>query len=151
MRKRWWDMFTALLAGVWVIACIVSDLKSRRIPNRLMVLGWISAALLRASSIPSGKESQGMRVIFTLAAWTLALTFWLTRWWGAADAKFVMALTLAYPNLWMLLIMAVMNLGAGLLVIRCLSHSKRGLPAVACLGAGWLAWEMVFIATGRPL
>jgi Flp pilus assembly protein protease CpaA len=142
-------MWIALGSGVWVMACGFYDLRARRVPNWLTGLGLMGAALLRMHWIVMGPGSTAFAWLLTVSIWVLALTFWLAGWWGAADAKFVMVLSLAFPDPLMLLAMFKLNLVAGL----CLRWTRKAdlllvkIPAVTILGAGWLGWA-IFVLVG---
>lgn len=132
--------------SLWIIACAAWDLHARRVPNSLMALGWAVAAVYRVGTLMNGAGQPIPEAGITLLAWSLAVGFWLTSIWGAADAKFLMALTLAFPDLGMLAGMLLVNLLLGLVSSRL--ASQKSLPAVALLGAGWLAWALVQLAGG---
>ncbi len=136
------------LAALWVVFCGGYDLFERRVPNLLMGFGWIGAVLLRIYSTLSGNGDAVLEGVLTVAGWALALAFWLAGWWGAADAKFIMALTLAFPDLSMLGAMAIVQLTIGFLALRIASWKGKSMPAVACLGAGWLAWAAIVVLRG---
>jgi len=87
-----------------------------------------------------------MPTVITLAAWVLGFSFWYVGWWGAADAKFLMVLSLAFPTLAMLLLVSGANLAVGLLLDkkrigrRTMTTEQISLPAIPILGLGWLIW-----------
>ncbi len=135
-------MLIAILAAIWVATCSGYDLFRKRVPNGLMAAGWLGAMILRAYWLLAGNGNAPFQVLVTLLIWLLSIGFWLAGWWGAADAKFLMAVTLAFPDIGMLAAMLLANLSAGLFGLAYLRSrpSRASLPAVACLGAGWLAW-----------
>ncbi len=137
-------MTIILLTAAWVVVCGGLDLAQRKVSNWLIALGWMGAVLLRANSILSGKGNVAIGIVITLSIWALAITYWILGWWGAADAKFLMALSLAFPDLWMLLAMITANLAISHFMqarFRRQSGSlPKAIPAVTCLGAGWLVW-----------
>jgi Flp pilus assembly protein protease CpaA len=141
-------------AAVWVIACGAWDYRRRRIPNTLMSFGWAGASALVLHQNLTGDGLGAAQVTITLAVWGLAILFWLQGWWGAGDAKFVMALALAFPDLWMLLAMFLANLATGVIASRVvcedgqLSQKRHTLPGVTVLGLGWLAWAAVLLVEG---
>jgi Flp pilus assembly protein protease CpaA len=143
-----------LPAAVWVFACGVCDYRRRRIPNILMFFGWAGASALVVHQSLKGESLGALQAAITLAVWGLAILFWLQGWWGAGDAKFVMALALAFPDLWMFLAMFLGNLAAGVTAARAaredgqLGHRQRTLPAVTVLGLGWLAWAAALLVKG---
>jgi Flp pilus assembly protein protease CpaA len=141
-------MLNVFLATMWVAACSGYDILQRRVPNGLMGLGWIGALLLRTYSTLTGNGDAVLQSVITVASWALALAFWLAGWWGAADAKFIMALSLAFPDPGMLGSMALANLMVGGLATRVASWKGKNIPAVACLGAGWLAWAAIAVLRG---
>jgi Flp pilus assembly protein protease CpaA len=101
-------MLIVIIATSWVTICSVCDLVTRRVPNRLLALGLLAAAFVRAGSLLAGSAHRDAPALvisaaITLSVWMLALIFWLAGWWGAADAKFIMALSLAFPDLRLLL------------------------------------------------
>jgi Flp pilus assembly protein protease CpaA len=140
-------MLLALFTTIWITVCGAWDWQARRVPNGLMALGGLAALVYRVSRLASGAGSPLLEAGITLLAGALALGFWLARVWGAADAKFVMALALAFPDLGMLAVMLAANLLLSLSARWFLKN--KNLPAVAFLGAGWLAWAGVFIFGGR--
>lgn len=135
----------AFLATLWVALCSGYDIFQGRVPNGLMGVGWIGAVLLRTYWTFTGIGDAEIQGFITIVAWALALGFWLAGWWGAADAKFIMALSLAFPDPWMLGAMALANLVVGVLALRVASWRGKSMPAVACLGAGWLAWAAIAV------
>jgi Flp pilus assembly protein protease CpaA len=144
----------SLPAAVWVIACGVCDYRQRRIPNTLMFFGWAGASALVIHHNLTGNGLTALQATITLAVWGLAILFWLPGWWGAGDAKFVMALALAFPDLWMLLAMFLVNWIAGVIAARAVcedgqpSQKRHTLPGVTVLGLGWLAWAAVLLLKG---
>jgi Flp pilus assembly protein protease CpaA len=148
-------MWIALGSAVWVTACSWYDWRTRRVPNPLMLAGLLGAALLRWRWISMQQSSAVFEGLLTLSVWALALGFWLASWWGAADAKFVMVLSLAFPAPLMLLAMFLSNAAVGLLgqiAVHWLAEPTASqpvrLPGVTILGAGWLGWAAFILVGG---
>lgn len=146
-------MIVVIIATLWVTICSACDLVTRRVPNMLLALGILGAALLRAGSLLVGSAQRDapalvLSAAVVLSVWTLGVAFWLVRWWGAADAKFIMALSLAFPDLGLLLAIAIANALAGLVGLGINHPEGKRLPAVAILAFGWLVWAVLFIARG---
>jgi Flp pilus assembly protein protease CpaA len=149
-------MWIALGSAVWVTACSWCDWRTRRVPNPLMIAGYLGSALLRWRWMSSEQASPIFEGLLTLSVWALAFGFWLATWWGAADAKFVMILSLAFPAPLMLLAMFLSNAVVGLLGQIAVGRPAEPtasqpvrLPGVTILGAGWLGWA-AFILLGGP-
>jgi Flp pilus assembly protein protease CpaA len=146
-------MIVVMIVSLWAVACSGYDLVYRRVPNWLLALGIVGASLVRAGSLHAGVGTAGVQytildAAITLSVWMLAMIFWLAGWWGAADAKFSMALSLAFPNLALVLAMAIANVIAGLVGLGINHPAGKRLPAVAILTFGWLAWAILFISRG---
>jgi Flp pilus assembly protein protease CpaA len=144
-----------LPASIWVAACGFYDYRFRRAPNLLMLAGWLGAAGLAVGRALAGSGPAVLSWIIIISIWALALSFWLAGWWGAADAKYVMALVLAFPDPGMLVCIFLTNLVVGLLgqgrllwESDLLAAERRLLPAIAVLSAGWLAWAGMTLAGG---
>lgn len=77
-----------LLGGV-LLAAVISDVRSRRIPNTLVLVGWLGGFAL------NGLFGGGGGLIDSAAGWLLCLgvglPFWLLGWMGAGDVKLVAA------------------------------------------------------------
>lgn len=78
----------ALLAAV-LLAAVVTDVRARRIPNGLVLVGWIGGLVL------NGLMGGGGGLVDAAAGWLLCLgvglPFWLLGWMGAGDVKLVAA------------------------------------------------------------
>lgn len=140
-------MIIALSTALWITACGAWDWHARRVPNTLMALGWVAALIFRVSRLLNGSGSSWLEAGISLLAGALAVGFWLGHIWGAADAKFIMALALAFPDLGMLSAMLSANLVLGLAARWFIKN--QALPAVTFLGAGWLAWAGALLIRSR--
>lgn len=148
---------TALLSAVWVFSCSVYNYREPRLPNLLILVGLIGSLIFRAQHW----TTQGIalfEVFIVVATWSLAVTFWKLRWWGAGDAKFLMTLTLAFPDIAMIIWMMSVNMIAGIygmyrlnsakpfvwrntiFQVERLENSAHRLRAVTLLGIGWFIW-----------
>jgi Flp pilus assembly protein protease CpaA len=141
-------------AAVWVITCMRYDCCHRRIPNLLAFSGWFGATTLVGVRIFMDDGQTALHWLITLSIWSLSIAFWFLGWWGAGDAKFVMALALAFPDLWMLLAMFLVNLALGgcasviVAVNGMHTPEQKTLPAVGLLGLGWLVWAALILVKG---
>lgn len=148
---------TAILSFVWVATCALYNLKEPRIPNSLILIGFGGAIWLRIQDW----QENGLiyfHILNITAAWILWFLFWKLRWWGGGDAKFMMVVTLAFPDLTMISYMMIMIVIGSVIVmtkeygwnlrllvaeslrLRTLENSTQRLRAVTFLGAGWIIW-----------
>ncbi|MBN2500824.1 MAG: prepilin peptidase [Anaerolineales bacterium] len=144
-----------LLAGggftLWALGCGVLDYRTRRVPNAYMALG-LAAALANFVRHSVGGQITGFHLVLLTAAWGLALAFWAFGFWGGADAKFTMVLSLAAPDPLLLTILAAAHAGVTLLVtlsncIPWLGTPTQGLATVTTLAVGWTVWVVAVFAS----
>jgi Flp pilus assembly protein protease CpaA len=144
-----------LIAGaftLWVLGCGVLDYRSRRVPNAYMAVGLAAALANFVRHSVTGKLT-GFHLILMLAAWMLALIFWAFGFWGGADAKFTMVLSLAAPDPLLLTVLVAAHAGVALLVglsqaIPWLGTPTRGLATVTSLAIGWTVWIIGVLTAG---
>lgn len=144
----------ALVVAVLAIllACAVVDLRSRTIPNRLVVLVALLAApywLAAAPDLPG--RVVGQAVVIAVALPILLLLFAI-RAWGGGDVKLSAALLLWLPGKEALEAAAIMAVTGAVLALLILPFGRRatarGVPygvAIAIAAAVPLAGRLPFL------
>ena len=154
-----------LLLGliVWLLVCMVYDLRSRQVPGKLTlyplvaagVYGlfqgqWMAVLLMLVLIFISDWEPRSKRLLFasviaafavifdgrSLAPVAALLTIWLLWEMGAmggADAKLLMVITLVIGNPWVLALIALAGGVQGLVGI---INRQRTVPYVVAIFAG---------------
>ncbi len=154
---------------VWLLVCMIHDLRSRQVPDKLtlypliaaglygFVQGqWMPVLLLPMLIIVSDWEPRGKRLLFAGVASAFAailderkvvlvvalFTIWLL--WemsamGGADAKLLMVITLVTGNPWVL---ALIALAGGVQGLFGLLTRKRSVPYVVAIFAGTLLYAV---------
>jgi Flp pilus assembly protein protease CpaA len=132
-----------VIFAIWSAASAIYDMRFRRVPNRLMVFGMLGALFVRLGSYEMNYWVVG-------AAWASALLFWRLGYWGGADAKFLMVLTLAFSDPFMVLWMMLIHLLVGVVGWIC-QRARREMeggvqptriPGIPLLAAGWAVWGL---------
>ena len=127
----------------WALACAISDYKKHRVPNWLIATGFIGAAFLQARHWSNALINAG-NIVTIVGVWIFAITIWAKGWWGGADAKFLMVLILAFPDITLMLTMFAARAGAVLAIYSkqyFLSNAKaQTLPSVTYFASGWVVW-----------
>jgi hypothetical protein len=157
----------SFLKGAWpvgVIALLAVAASERRVLRHARFERWLfSGALILggAVALASGEAVPGAFAV---------LGFWLAYeagWWAGADALAAMTLALLWPDIRLLVVLAVTNLGAALVIpiVRLLRRADRvagahlwlfsrqqiksgasqapGLPSIALAVALLIAWRLV--------
>jgi len=155
--------FTLIVLLVWLMVCMVYDLRFREVPNKLtliplilagvyaLFLGWWTPVLLTACLIHiSDFEPREKRLAFALVASAFAAIFepslWipvaalLTTWllWefgvmGGADAKLLMVIALVVGHPIIFLLIALVGGIQGMLA---LVVRKKSVPYIVAIFAG---------------
>jgi Flp pilus assembly protein protease CpaA len=157
------------LVILWLLVCMIHDLRSRQVPDKLtlypliaaglygLVQGqWMPVLLLPMLIIVSDWEPRGKRLLFAGVASAFAailderkvvlvvalFTIWLL--WemsamGGADAKLLMVITLVTGNPWVL---ALIALAGGVQGLFGLLTRKRSVPYVVAIFAGTLLYAV---------
>lgn len=148
----WWLLFAS-----WNLVLIYSDLRYRRVPNTLIVVGFAAQLLwlLAAALVPGWHYPPrwtGWQM--TLAGFLAAVPFlllWGRRWMGAGDIKAIaiLGLLLGFAPLMMVLVIA--SLLAGLHAVTylavsrywALTHRARQLPYAMYMGIAALSVALI--------
>ena len=154
-----------IISAIWVIACAGWNIFEPRVPNWLTSTGLLLAALFRWSDwLPTGVIAS--QFVLILVVWGSIFLLWRIRWIGGGDAKFVMAVILAFPD-WLLVAYLMLANIAGLLIfsikrdgIRWRNIKKRltgtlddhqtsrdRLRATTFLGLGWFIWLAFYLSS----
>lgn len=143
----------------WTLLCAWIDVRTRRVPNWVFVIGFLGALFLRIRYELIYAFSP-ISLLLTVIACTFAFQVWALRWWGGADAKFIMVLSIALPSPAMMIFLLlgillpsviyfVRKYGLNLKEWVQVSLSKANLdttpkhktmPAVATMTIGWITW-----------
>ena len=154
---------------LWLLVCMIHDLRSRQVPEKLtlypliaaglygLVQGqWMPVLLLPVLIIISDWEPRGKRLLFAVVASVFAaifdertvvpvvalFTIWLLWEMGAmggADAKLLMVITLVVSSPWVLTLIALVGGVQGLIG---LLTRKRSVPYVVAIFAGTLLYAV---------
>lgn len=132
--------FHALLV-IWLLWCLIGDLRFRRLPNYLMLAGIVLAVL---NIVIAGNSLIGATAMSVLMAMLLALVLtlpgYVLKLLGAGDVKMLSVIGLMTSLQFMLLSYAVAGLLAGLFVLySILGH--RYVPYIN-LQLAKLGWQM---------
>lgn len=152
-----------LILIIWLLVCMIYDLRSRQVPGKLTLypLGaaglyglfhdeWLAVLLTAALIFISDWEPRSKRLLFAaaisafalifdgsaLAPVTALLTIWLLWEMGAmggADGKLLMVITLVIGNPWVLALIALAGGVQGLVGI---ITRQRTVPYVVAIFAG---------------
>jgi prepilin peptidase CpaA len=139
-----WDLLRTSTLGLMLILAAGCDVLTRRIPNRIVVLG--SLAGMGWSLSPTGPG-----LVLSLLGGAVALTTFLALhwlgWMGAGDVKLAGAAGLYFSPSQAFNLCLTIFLAGGLLAVswRCLAtHGlKERIPygLAIGLGAGWYLWQ----------
>lgn len=81
--------YLLVLLGSVLLVAVITDVRSRRIPNALILFGWLGGFAL------NGVLGGGAGLLDSATGWLLCLgiglPFWLLGWMGAGDVKLVAA------------------------------------------------------------
>ena len=154
---------------LWLLVCMIHDLRSRQVPEKLtlyplfaaglsgLVQGqWMPVLLLPVLIIVSDWEPRGKRLLFAVVASAFAaifdertavpvlalFTIWLLWEMGAmggADAKLLMVITLVIGSPWVL---ALIALAGGVQGLFGLLTRKRSVPYVVAIFGGTLLYAV---------
>ncbi len=154
---------------LWLLVCMIHDLRSRQVPEKLTLYPlvaaglygfiqgwWMPVLLLPVLILVSDWEPRGKRLLFAAVASVFAaifeertivpvlalFTIWLLWEMGAmggADAKLLMVITLVVGNPWVLALIALAGGVQGL--IGLLTH-KRSVPYVVAIFTGTLLYTV---------
>lgn len=157
-----------LLIG-WLLACMIYDLHSRQVPDKLTLYPliaaglygllqgqWMLVLLLPVLMIVSDWEPRGKRLLFAGVASAFAaifdertavpvfalFTIWLLWEMGAmggADAKLLMVITMVIGSPWVL---ALIAMAGGVQGLFGLLTRKRSVPYVVAIFAGTLLYAI---------
>ncbi len=103
-------MMLSVVVTVFILACLVGDLRGGRIPNWLILL-FLLPVTIRAAfmGVPDGFQNLGMPVMLLLfVTWFLGLL-------GGGDVKVFLTLSLLLPGV-MLLRLLCLTLGFSLMI-----------------------------------
>lgn len=165
----WWLLFTC-----WILALIHGDLRHRRVPNRLIVVGfaaqllWLLAAWLAPGWAYPPRWSGWLPTLAGFLTAALFLPLWRWRLMGAGDIKAiaVLGLLLGFAPLMVTLVLASVLAGLHSLLylavsgVWALSHRARQIPYAAYLGLAafsaalipwnspWYSWCSSWCSTG---
>lgn len=80
----------------WIVVAIAAftDLRERRIPNRLLLFGLVTAIVVMLIANRLSLTEVSWRVAVGLAAWLIFMIFAVMRWMGHGDAKLLALLCL---------------------------------------------------------
>lgn len=92
---------TAFIA--WTLIAGAQDYKSRKVSNRLMLIGLFLSIWVHCTTNRDAKREVTALVIIT-AMVLLSILYWSLKWWGGADAKFWIVSTIAFPTFGFVLI-----------------------------------------------
>jgi Flp pilus assembly protein protease CpaA len=148
---------------VWLLVCMVYDLRSRQVPGKLtlypliaagiygLIQGqWVAVMLMLALIFISDWEPRSMRLLFAVVIATFAIIFdasasipiaalfsiwllWEMNAMGGADAKLLMVIILVIGNPWVLAFIALAGGVQGLVGIMTRQHT---VPYVVAIFAG---------------
>jgi Flp pilus assembly protein protease CpaA len=137
-------MWIAIASTAWIAGSAWMDHKRRQVSNRWMGLGFLGASALFVSHSAEGRIAPLNLAVLALT-WVVSLALWNAGLWGGADAKFIMIITLAFPDPLMALCMFFVHASApaGVWIssrIRRKAAAGTQLPAMVYLAIGWGAW-----------
>ena len=153
-------MLVPIVSAAWVGLCAGYNLLEPRIPNWILGVGFAGAVLFRNLDWWAGGMN-GYQVIWILIIWGMALAFWFLGWWGGGDAKFLMIVSLAFPDVGMTLWMMAANFALPVVILvkkygwkasdwlsevikpQRLAESGDRLRAVTIMGLGWFIWFVI--------
>jgi len=144
------DLLTLTCSLAWVSVAALYDLRVRRLPNWLAVLGIILAA---GRWLLGEHQLDLVTGIALVTAMLMAVLLFAFNIWGAGDAKFLVILLLAFPSmsLYIMLLAAVLGSQVGGLtftLVRQQDTARKSVPLVTCMAVGWLVWSISKLLLG---
>lgn len=124
---------------VWIIACVLFDWFTRRVPNWHFLVGGGITLVHVSQGWRSGEWQWGM-LSFSILHVALALSLWHWGPWGGADAKFWIILAFLFPSNVLLATIVISHVVLGIFaVVRWMrQQAARPLPGIPLMGAGLL-------------
>jgi len=125
----------ALCAGLW-------DLDHRRVPNWWMLPGYLIAGGFAAAAWNKGELGFEAGAVVAAVVF-LSLLYWALRWWGGADAKFMIAAVVVFPNPGFL---AAQAAGHALSAMAGRRFRGKSFPAVSVMTLSMFAYVLIAAA-----
>ncbi|QGZ61699.1 A24 family peptidase [Paraburkholderia acidisoli] len=158
-----------LAFGAWAAAVAVCDVRSRRVPNALVLAGFVAALAAACARAGPLHIDLGAALVAAALGFVALLPFYLLRVMGAADVKVFAVLGAwcgkeALIALWLVAsVAALVHVLALLIATRARrAHTssdgrrarviavgaRRGTPFATCLTAPALAWLVLQLVAG---
>lgn len=157
-----------LAFGAWAAAVAVCDVRSRRVPNALVLAGFVAALAAACARAGPLHIDIGAALVAAALGFVALLPFYLLRVMGAADVKVFAVLGAwcgkeALIALWLVASVAALVHVLALLIATRLRRARsgdgrrarviavgarRGTPFATCLTAPALAWLALQLVAG---